>query len=136
MSMTETAGRPAGGTADGPAVEVADLAKQEYYYDLSAGIEVSLRKALRQANRRAAQRLRDHRGVTLHLACVVVVNNEIYGARIGSAQVFLVRRARLFLPGDEPGEPGTGRAAAPSDRADDEGDLEIDEDFLRRIREA
>ncbi len=92
----------------GPAVavarEVADLAKQEYYYDLSAGIEVSLRKALRQANRRAAQRLRDHRGVTLHLACVVVVNNEIYGARVGSAQVFLVRRARLFLPGDEPGE--------------------------------
>jgi hypothetical protein len=32
------------------------------------------------------------------------VNNEIYGARIGRAQVFLVRRARLFLPGDEPGE--------------------------------
>ena len=42
--------------------EVADLARQEYYYDLSAGIEVSLRKALRQANRRAAQRLRDQRG--------------------------------------------------------------------------
>src|SRR5206468_1549114 len=54
------------------AKEVADLARQEYYYDLSAGIEVSLRKALRQANRRAAQRLRDHRGrVTLHCACAV-----------------------------------------------------------------
>lgn len=92
----------------GPAVaiarEVAELARQEYYYDLSAGIEVSLRRALRQANRRAAQRLRDRRGVTLHAACVVVVNNEVYGARIGAAQVFLVRRARLFLPGDEPGE--------------------------------
>jgi len=87
------------------AKEVADLARQEYYYDLSAGIEVSLRKALRQANRRAAQRLRDHRGrVTLHCACAVVVNNELYAARIGAAQVFLVRRARLFLPGDEPGE--------------------------------
>ena len=85
--------------------EVADLARQEYYYDLSAGIEVSLRKALRQANRRAAQRLRDQRGrVALHCACAVVVNNELYAARIGSAQVFLVRRARLFLPGDEPGE--------------------------------
>jgi serine/threonine protein phosphatase PrpC len=85
--------------------EVADLARQEYYYDLSAGIEVSLRKALRQANRRAAQRLRDQRGrVTLHCACAVVVNNELYAARIGAAQVFLVRRARLFLPGDEPGE--------------------------------
>jgi hypothetical protein len=85
--------------------EVADLARQEYYYDLSAGIEVSLRKALRQANRRAAQRLRDQRGrVVLHAACAVVVNNELYAARIGAAQVFLVRRARLFLPGDEPGE--------------------------------
>jgi hypothetical protein len=85
--------------------EVADLARQEYYYDLSAGIEVSLRKALRQANRRAAQRLRDQRGrITLHCACAVVVNNELYAARIGEAQVFLVRRARLFLPGDEPGE--------------------------------
>src|SRR5256885_4489463 len=87
------------------AKEVADLARQEYYYDLSAGIEVSLRKALRQANRRAAQRLRDQRGrVPLHCACAVVVNNELYAARIGAAQVFLVRRARLFLPGDEPGE--------------------------------
>jgi hypothetical protein len=85
--------------------EVADLARQEYYYDLSAGIEVSLRKALRQANRRAAQRLRDQRGrVSLHCACAVVVNNELYAARIGAAQVFLVRRARLFLPGEEPGE--------------------------------
>jgi hypothetical protein len=87
------------------AKEVADLARQEYYYDLSAGIEVSLRKALRQANRRAAQRLRDQRGrVALHCACAVVVNNELYAARIGAAQIFLVRRARLFLPGDEPGE--------------------------------
>src|SRR5438874_13625736 len=85
--------------------EVADLARQEYYYDLSAGIEVSLRKALRQANRRAAQRLRDQRGrIALHCACAVVVNNELYAARIGTAQVFLVRRARLVLPGDAPGE--------------------------------
>ncbi len=85
--------------------EVAELAEHEYFYDLSAGIEVSLRRALTQANRRAAQRLREHRtSSTLHLACAVVVNNEIYGARIGAAQVFLVRRARLFLPGDEPGE--------------------------------
>src|SRR2546422_1636542 len=85
--------------------EVADLARQEYYYDLSAGIEVSLRKALRQANRRAAQRLQHQRArITLHCACAVVVNNELYASRVGAAQVFLVRRARLFLPGDEPGE--------------------------------
>ena len=96
-------GSPSPGAAI--AREVADLARQEYFYDLSAGIEVALRKALGQANRRAAQRLKDQRGgVRLHLACAVVVNNEIYGSRIGAAQVFLVRRARLFLPGDEPGE--------------------------------
>ena len=96
-------------SAPGPGLavarEVVDLVKQEYFYDLSAGIEVSLRRALRQANRRAAQRSREHRATyTLHVACAVVVNNEMYGARIGAAQVFIVRRARLFLPGDEPGE--------------------------------
>lgn len=93
------------GPAEKIAREVAELTRQEYYYDLSAGIEVSLRRALRQANRRAAQRLREQRGpVTVQCACAVVVNNELYTSRVGGAQVFLVRRARLFLPGDEPGE--------------------------------
>src|SRR5439155_22671060 len=50
--------RQQGNAGGDVAKEVSDLARQEYYYDLSAGIEVSLRKALRQANRRAAQRLR------------------------------------------------------------------------------
>ncbi len=103
--LCEVAGRGSASAGLSIAREVADLAKQEYFYDLSGGIEVSLRRALRQANRRAAQRLKDQRGnVALHVACAVVVNNEIYGARVGAAQVFLVRRARLFLPGDEPGE--------------------------------
>ena len=85
--------------------EVADLTRQLYEYDLSAGIEVAIRKALRDANRRAALKLRDQRGrVTLHIACAVLVNNELYAARIGQAQIFLVRRARLFLPGDDPNE--------------------------------
>jgi hypothetical protein len=93
------------GPAEKVAREIAELTRQEYYYDLSAGIEVSLRRALRQANRRAAQRMREHRGgLTLQCACAVVVNNELYTSRVGGAQVFLVRRARLFLPGDEPGE--------------------------------
>ena len=96
-------GSPTSGLAI--AREVADLAKTEYFYDLSSGIEVSLRRALRQANRRAQQRLKEQRSnISLHVACAVVVNNEIYGSRVGAAQVFLVRRARLFLPGDEPGE--------------------------------
>ena len=93
------------GPAEKIAREVAELTRQEYYYDLSAGIEVSLRRALRQANRRATQRLRENRGsTTLQCACAVIVNNELYTSHVGGAQVFLVRRARLFLPGDEPGE--------------------------------
>ena len=87
------------------AAEVTEMVRHEYYYDLSAGIEVGLRRALRKANRRAAQLVREERGrFRLHLACAVVVNNEVHAARIGTAQVFLVRHARLFLPGEEPGE--------------------------------
>ncbi len=87
------------------AQEVAELARHEYYYDLSAGVEVGLRRALRKANRRAAQLIREHHGRTaLHVACAVVVNNEVAAARVGSAHVFLVRHARLFLPGEEPDE--------------------------------
>ena len=91
--------------AAGIAAEVTELARHDYYYDLSAGIEVGLRRALRKANRRAAQLIRDERGrIGLHLACAVIVNNEVHAARVGNAQVFLVRHARLFLPGEEPDE--------------------------------
>lgn len=87
------------------AAEVTELTRHEYYYDLSAGIEVGLRRALRKANRRAAQLVRDERGrIHLHVACAVIVNNEVHAARVGSAHVFLVRHARLFLPGEEPDE--------------------------------
>ncbi len=85
--------------------ELADLVRDEYYYDLSAGVEVSLRKALRSANRRASQRIKEIRGApVLHCACAVLVNKELYAAHIGMCQIFLVRHARLFLPGEEPGE--------------------------------
>ena len=96
---------PQGKPGSDVAREVADLTREQYEYDLSAGIEVAIRKALRDANRRAAHRLRDQHGrVALHAACAVLVNNELYAARIGQAQIFLVRRARLFLPGDDPNE--------------------------------
>lgn len=85
--------------------ELADLVRDEYYYDLSAGVEVSLRKALRNANRRAAQRIKEIRGApVLHCACAVLVSKDLYAARIGASQIFLVRHARLFMPGEEPGE--------------------------------
>lgn len=96
---------PQGKAGADVAREVAELVREQYEYDLSAGIEVAIRKALRDANRRAAHRLRDQHGrVTLHAACAVLVNNELYAARVGQAQIFLVRRARLFLPGDDPNE--------------------------------
>ena len=85
--------------------EVVDLVQREYYHDLSAGVEISLRRAARQANRRVAQHIGDLRGrFTLHLACVVIVNNELYAVRVGAAQYFLIRRARLYLPGDQAGD--------------------------------
>lgn len=85
--------------------EVTELARHDYYYDLSAGVEVGLRRALRKANRRAAQLIREERTRTaLHVACAVVVNNEVAAARVGRAHVFLVRHARLFLPGEGPDE--------------------------------
>lgn len=81
--------------------EAAELLRDEYYYDQTAGIDVSLRRAIRQANRRAHQKLR---GGELHLACAVLCRNELYAARLGSSEVFLVRHARLFVPGEAPGE--------------------------------
>jgi sugar lactone lactonase YvrE len=96
---------PQGKAGADVAREVAELTREQYEYDLSAGIEGAIRKALRDANRRATHRLRDQHGrVTLHAACAVLVNNELYAARIGQAQIFLVRRARLFLPGDDSSE--------------------------------
>src|SRR5258705_9350963 len=66
------------GPAEKIAREIAELTRQEYYYDLSAGIEASLRRPLRHANLRATHRLRENlRCVTLHCACAVAVNKEV-----------------------------------------------------------
>lgn len=99
--LVEVAGRD--GAAREAALEAAEVVRDEYYYDRSAGIEVSLRRAILQGNKRARLKLR---GVDagLHLACVVLCRNEAYAARVGAAEVFLVRRARLFVPGAFPGE--------------------------------
>jgi len=84
------------------AVQAAEALRDEYYYDLSAGIDISLRRAISGANRRARARLR--LGESLHLACAVLCRNEIYAAKVGQAEIFLVRRARLFVPGASRGE--------------------------------
>lgn len=84
------------------AVEAADVLRDGYYYDLSAGIDVSLRRAIVEANKRARAKVRGWGG--LHLACAVLCRNELYVAKVGAGEIFLVRRARLFVPGTSPGE--------------------------------
>src|SRR2546428_5843723 len=84
------------------ATEAAEVLRDEYYYDLSAGIDVSLRRAVLDANKRARSKLRG--GAGLHLACAVLCRNEIYIATVGAAEVFVLRRARLFVPGAHSGE--------------------------------
>src|SRR5919201_1466514 len=84
------------------AVAAAEALRDEYYYDLSAGIDISLRRAISAANRHARAKLR--LGESLHLACAVLCRNEVYAAKVGLAEIFLVRRARLFVPGASKGE--------------------------------
>ena len=84
------------------AVESAEALRDEYYYDLSAGIDISLRRAISVANKRSRAKLR--LGESLHLACAILCRNEVYAAKVGLAEIFLVRRARLFVPGASRGE--------------------------------
>lgn len=91
-----------GGHARDVAQDAATALRDEYYYDQSAGIDVSLRRAVLVAHRRARQRLRGGDG--LHLACAVLCGTEAYTARAGGAEVLVVRHARLFVPGQVPGE--------------------------------
>lgn len=84
------------------ATEAAETLRDIYFYDLTGGIEVSLRRAILDANKRARARLRG--AAHLHLACVVLCRNEMYVAKVGAGEVFLVRRARLFIPGASSGE--------------------------------
>lgn len=82
--------------------EAAEVLRDEYYYDLSAGIDVSLRRAVLAANKRARTKARSE--AALHLACAVLCRNEMYTAKVGAGEVFVVRRARLFVPGTGAGE--------------------------------
>lgn len=90
---------------------VAERVRDDYYYDLSAGISVCLRKAVRAAN-----------NVLLHspdrpvvspgepgpigLALAVVRGNELYVATVGPAEAYLVRQARLLTLPDASPEAG------------------------------
>ena len=87
---------------------VADRVRDDYYYDLSAGISVCLRKAVRAANKvllhspdRPAVAADEPGPVGLALA--VVRGNELYVATVGPAEAYMVRQARLLtLPDPSP----------------------------------
>ncbi len=95
---------------------VAERIRDDYYYDLSAGISVCLRKAVRNANNvllhspeRPTQV--DGEAPPIGLAVAVVRGNELYVATIGPAEAYLIRQARLLtLPdsGSERGLPDEG----------------------------
>jgi hypothetical protein len=87
---------------------VAERIRDDYYYDLSAGISVCLRKAVRAANNvllHSSQRPSVGQGEPgpLGIALAVVRGNELYVATIGPAEAYMVRQARLLtLPDASP----------------------------------
>jgi hypothetical protein len=90
---------------------VADRIRDDYYYDLSAGISVCLRKAVRAANNvllHSSERPPVGHGEPgpIGLALAVVRGNELYVATIGPAEAYMVRQARLLTLPDASPESG------------------------------
>jgi type II secretory pathway pseudopilin PulG len=87
---------------------VADRIRDDYYYDLSAGISVCLRKSIRAANNmllHSPDRPLLAAGETgpIGVALAVVRGNELYVATTGPAEAYMVRQARLLtLPDANP----------------------------------
>ncbi|HEU6439835.1 MAG TPA: hypothetical protein VFC12_05300 [Terriglobales bacterium] len=87
---------------------VAERIRDDYYYDLSAGISVCLRKAVLAANKvllHSPERPTVGPGEppSVGLAVAVVRGNELYVATLGPAEAYLVRQARLLtLPDPSP----------------------------------
>jgi hypothetical protein len=87
---------------------VAERIRDDYYYDLSAGISACLRKAVLAANKvllHSPERPTVGPGElpSIGLALAVVRGNELYVATLGPAEAYLVRQARLLtLPDPSP----------------------------------
>ena len=100
---------------------VAERIRDDYYYDLSAGISVCLRKAILAANKvllHSPERPAVDAGESpaIGLALAVVRGNELYVTTIGPAEAYLVRQARLLTLPDP--SPGSGLPAAEIDGPD------------------
>jgi len=87
---------------------VGEKIRDDYYYDLSAGISVCLRKSVLAANRvllHSPDRpvVGPDTPAPIGLALAVVRGNELYVATVGPAEAYLVRQARLLtLPDASP----------------------------------
>jgi hypothetical protein len=79
--------------------EALEATRRDYYYDLSAGVLVSLSKALAGANRRLyhqRRRLAIPRRSGVSVVAVVVRNREAHVAKLGPASAVVVRDGRMY----------------------------------------
>jgi serine/threonine protein phosphatase PrpC len=79
--------------------EALDALQRDYYYDLSAGVVVSLAKALAGANRRlyhARKRLGIPKRAGVSVVAVVVRGREAHVAKLGPASAVIVRDGRMY----------------------------------------
>lgn len=79
--------------------EALDAIQRDFYYDLSAGVVVSLAKALAGANRRlyhARKRLGIPRRAGVGIVAVVVRGREAHVAKLGPASAVIVRDGRMY----------------------------------------
>ncbi|MEO5987201.1 MAG: hypothetical protein ABIW50_05370 [Candidatus Limnocylindria bacterium] len=79
--------------------EALDAIEQDYYYDLSAGVTISLARALSAANRRlyhGRRRLGIPRKTGVSIVAVVVRGHEVHAAKLGPASAVIVRDGRMY----------------------------------------
>ncbi len=91
-----TGGSP---TLAAAAREALEAMRRDYYYDLSAGVAVSLTKAVASANRRLyhqRRRLAIPRRAGVSVVAVVVRGREAHAAKLGPASAVIVRDGRMY----------------------------------------
>ncbi|MDQ4035786.1 MAG: hypothetical protein M3153_07630 [Chloroflexota bacterium] len=79
--------------------EALDGIERDYYYDLSAGVTISLSRALAGANRRlyhGRKRLGIPRRAGVSIVAVVVRGREAHAAKLGPASAVIVRDGRMY----------------------------------------
>ncbi|MGH2385169.1 MAG: hypothetical protein ACRDGB_09005 [Candidatus Limnocylindria bacterium] len=79
--------------------EALDAIQRDYYYDLSAGVTVSLARALAGANRRlyhGRKRLGIPRRAGVSIVAVVVRGREAHAVKLGPASAVIVRDGRMY----------------------------------------